>query len=252
MPWTADFQVSGAGELPRTVRLLDTSGGADPSSACRESLRKVIQAAIAAGGFETLRRTHSEDFKVLGAPYPVQMLRTAAPLFGVACRGAHLTVYVQEPDGGLKIWVRGGRQRVKTYPGMLDSTVAGGIRAEESPFECILHEADEEASLSEELVRSKVRACGVISYVSKTGRGLGADLGLMVPECLYLYEVEVGPEVVPKPRDGEVKEFYLWDVDTVKAAMLRGEFKTNCAVVLIDFFIRHGIITQENEELLWS
>ena len=53
--------------------------------------------------------------------------------------------------------------------------------------------------------------------------------------------------MVPRPRDGEVKEFYLWDVETVRGAMLRGEFKTNCALVLIDFFIRHGIVTDENE-----
>ncbi len=247
MPWTADFRVSPPGELPRSVRLLDTSGGADTPGACRESLRRMVEAAIATNQYDFLRNLHNEDFKIVGAPYPVQLLRTAAPLFGIACRGAHLTMYVRGAEGRIKIWVPRRSMSVKTFKGMLDSTVAGGVRAEESPFECIVHEADEEASLPEALVRERVRARGVITYVSRTGQGLGAELGLMVPECIYVYDLEVGEDVVPTPRDGEVKEFYLWDVETVRAAMRRGEFKPNCAVVLIDFFIREGIITDENE-----
>ncbi|KAH8901342.1 hypothetical protein GQ53DRAFT_835180 [Thozetella sp. PMI_491] len=246
MPWTPDFKISVPGELPRTVQLLDSSGGMDTSATCNDALARLIQAAIATKEFDMLNRPHSEDFKILGANPPVQMLRSAAPLFGIACRGAHMTVFVQSPEG-LKIWVPRRSMTVKTFPGMLDSSVAGGIRAEESPFECILHEADEEASLDEDLVRTRVKSCGVITSVSKTGQGRGANLGLMVPECIYLYDLEVGPDVVLKPRDGEVKEFYLWDVETIKIAMENGEFKTNCAVVLIHFFIRHGIITPENE-----
>jgi hypothetical protein len=37
-------------------------------------------------------------------------------------------------------------------------------------------------------------------------------------------------------------------VDEVKEALSRAEFKTNSAVVMIDFFIRHGIITADNEK----
>lgn len=37
-------------------------------------------------------------------------------------------------------------------------------------------------------------------------------------------------------------------IDEVKAALATSEFKTNSALVMIDFFIRHGIITAENEE----
>ena len=29
--------------------------------------------------------------------------------------------------------------------------------------------------------------------------------------------------------------------------MCRGEFKPNCALLMLDFFIRHGILTPENE-----
>jgi hypothetical protein len=30
--------------------------------------------------------------------------------------------------------------------------------------------------------------------------------------------------------------------------MVAGKFKPNCAIVLLDFFVRHGILTAENEK----
>lgn len=30
--------------------------------------------------------------------------------------------------------------------------------------------------------------------------------------------------------------------------MAKGEFKPNCALLMLDFFIRHGILTAENEK----
>lgn len=59
--------------------------------------------------------------------------------------------------------------------------------------------------------------------------------------------MEVGIDVVPKPSDDEVEVFYLMTISQVKAALQRGAFKPNCAVILLDFFVRHGILTAENE-----
>jgi len=39
----------------------------------------------------------------------------------------------------------------------------------------------------------------------------------------------------------------LMDMEQVKAELAKGSFKPNCSLVLLDFFIRHGIITPENE-----
>lgn len=249
MPWTSDFKISAPGQRPRTVQLLDPSDGADPSKACNEALRKVIQAAIEARVFQALRRIHSEDFKVMGANFPVQMQRSAAPLFGIANRGAHMTMYVRSPEGGgLRIWVPRRSESVKTHPGMLDNSAAGGCKAEETPFESMLHEADEEASLSPEVTQSRIKPVGVITYICQSGEGSGGELGLVCPDVIYVYDLEVGEDVIPEPRDGEAQQFYLWDVETVKNALVRGEFKPNCALVMIDFFTRHGIITDDNEK----
>jgi hypothetical protein len=52
---------------------------------------------------------------------------------------------------------------------------------------------------------------------------------------------------VPRPKDGEVSEFMLCDVDEVKKQLAAGEYKDNCALCVIDLFIRWEIITEETE-----
>ncbi len=62
-----------------------------------------------------------------------------------------------------------------------------------------------------------------------------------------MYDLKLDPSVIPKPCDNEVEEFNLLSVSEVKEALARGEFKPNCSIIMIDFFIRHGILTAENE-----
>lgn len=268
MPWTADFAISAPGAPIRTVHLLDASRGASSSAAaCNASLAALVRLAQDKGAFaKTLgRKAEGEDFRIMGAAAAdygglVQLRRSAASLFGVANRGAHMTVYTRDLDtGAYRFWVPRRSAHLATYPGMLDNTVAGGVRAEETPRECILHEADEEASLPGDFVRRHARAVGAVTYITQTGSGGGADAqsrvggfdaGLCVPDVLYCYDLEVPADqadVVPLPRDDEVERFYLWSLDETRAALARGEFKPNTALVLIDFFVRHGILTEENE-----
>ena len=49
--------------------------------------------------------------------------------------------------------------------------------------------------------------------------------------------------------DGEVERMLkAWkSVEEVKQALRDGDFKPNCALVLLDFFVRHGILTAEDE-----
>ncbi|QIW96760.1 hypothetical protein AMS68_002278 [Peltaster fructicola] len=57
-------------------------------------------------------------------------------------------------------------------------------------------------------------------------------------------------DVVPKPSDDEVAGFELKTIQEVKAALRDGGFKPNCALVLLDFFVRHGILTAHDEGYL--
>ena len=245
MPWTPDFEID---HDSRKVQLLNPSHESDLSAFCNAAFQRVINSALALGTFLILDGQHSELFPILGANYPVRLERFAFSLFGLVTRGAFLTAYTRSASGDLRVWVSRRSPHIFMFPGMLDSTVAGGVRLAESPFECIVHEADEEASLPEELIRKGVQSCGMLSYIGMSDQRCKGEQGLMMPDLIYVFDIELNEGVVPKPRDDEVQDFDLWEVERVKRALFRSEFKPGCALVLIDFFLRHGIITDENEK----
>lgn len=216
-------------------------------------IRRTLDEARKREIFKVLKGWRNELYLITGNrsqhEQTVTMERAGSALFGINSYGVHMTVYVQT-EQGMKIWVPRRAKTKSTYGGMLDNTVAGGISNGEQPFECIVREAAEEASLPEDLVRANAKACGTVSYVHiRDFRAQpGAETGLFQPECQHVYDMEVSPEIIPKPCDNEVEDFYLWTVEEVQKALVAGKFKPNCAAVLMDFFIRHGILTAENEK----
>ncbi|KAH8815447.1 NUDIX domain-containing protein [Xylogone sp. PMI_703] len=235
MPWSSDFIID---HDARTVQLV---GGEDTAKACNTGFQNTINAAIDTDAFPVFHGEHSEMYKIMGANCAVSLERFAAPLFGIATRGAHMTAYVRT-SSGIKIWVARRSAHLFTWPNKYDTTVAGGVKAINSPFDCIVAEANEEASLPKDFVRKNTKATGVITYMTESAR-----TGLIHPDVLYVYDIELPEIMEPDPQDDEVSEFTLMSVEEVKQAMFHDKFKPNCTLVMIDFFIRHGIITDENE-----
>jgi 8-oxo-dGTP pyrophosphatase MutT (NUDIX family) len=244
MPWTSDFVINHAA---RTVQLSPSQNDGGLAVSCTKAFSKLIQRTIDEDTFRVIHGTHSEPYPIVGSDYPVSIERYASTLFGIVSRGAHLTVYTKTTSG-MKIWVPRRSPHLFTYPNCLDTTVAGGVAFGEGPFECIVREAEEEASLPEDLIRKQVVHCGCISYVGLNDRGGEGETGLIAPDIMYVYDLEIPQDMVCKQNDEEVKEFYLMTIDEVKQGLARAEFKTNSAIVMVDFFIRHGIITAENEK----
>jgi 8-oxo-dGTP pyrophosphatase MutT (NUDIX family) len=125
---------------------------------------------------------------------------------------------------------------------MLDQTVAGGLTAGLTPFETLVKECGEEASLEPAFVEKYARAAGLISYVRRN------DAGFIQPEVQYCYDLKFpldGPR--PRPNDDEVESFTLMTEREALDAVLAGQFKPNCALVLLHFLIRHGRITAESD-----
>lgn len=196
-----------------------------------------------------------------GEPWPIHgrngellfsMERAAVGLFGAVRYGVHLSAYVEDATAphGIRVWVPRRAANKSTFPGMLDNTVAGGLMTGEDPFECVVREADEEASLPEAVVRAGAVPVGTITYIYITDGPNNGEAGFVYPEVEWAYDLRLPADVVPQPKDGEVDEFYLCDVDTIKRDLAAGEYKTNCALVMLDFFIRRGILTEENEPQL--
>ncbi|KAK5998140.1 hypothetical protein PT974_00512 [Cladobotryum mycophilum] len=177
------------------------------------------------------------------------MERAAMGLLGTMRYGVHMVAYIEDQAApyGIKVWVPKRAADKSTFPGMLDNTVAGGLMTGEDPFECIIREADEEASLPDPVVRSNAICTGTVTYIYVTeAKHVGED-GFIYPECQWVYDLKLPVDIIPHPKDGEVEEFMLCDVGEVKRDLSLGKFKPNCALVMIDFFIRHGILTKENE-----
>jgi 8-oxo-dGTP pyrophosphatase MutT (NUDIX family) len=230
----------------RTLTLTAGSTAAERSKAVETTLLAMRET----GHFKVLNKWRDELYAVYGRNKELlfNVERSASPLLGVVTYGVHLTAYTRaKGTGEIKIWTPRRARTKQTYGGMLDNAVAGGIASGESPFESLVRECGEEASLPEDLVRKNVRAAGTVTYYYIRDERAGGETGLMQPECQYIYDLELPEDVVPRPGDDEVEEFYLWSVEEVVGAMERGEFKPNCALVVLDFLVRHGFLTSESE-----
>jgi isopentenyldiphosphate isomerase len=238
MPWTSDFKIDHGS---RVVQLNDASDGKNTSEICNAAFQKTIDAAITQDVFEIIHGMHSEPYKVLGARFPLQLERFSAPLFGIATRGAHMTAYTFV-EGDMKIWIPRRSAHLFTYPNKLDTTVAGGVKAQHTPFTCIVEEANEEASLPQDYVSKHAKSVGVLTYMTLSKRS-----GLIHPDVLYVFDIELPADLILTPQDDEVSEFKLMNISEIKEAMVNREFKSNCNLVMMDFFIRHGILTPDEE-----
>ena len=245
MPWDTNYW-----HIDQKSRTVSIAPDGHPQVDYNKIIEDTLIVAKRRDLFQVLRGWRHELYPIYGyhrdQDQVISMERSASPLFGINTYGVHMTVYVHTEDG-LMIWVPRRAANKQTYGGMLDNTVAGGLATGEKPFEALIREAAEEASFPEQLVRYHAKRCGTVSYFYIRDERAGGETGLMQPECQYVYDMEVKQDIVPRPNDDEVETFYLWTVEEVKGALSRGEFKPNCALVLLDFFVRHGILTAENE-----
>lgn len=213
-----------------------------------------IRRMAEAGHREILTGWRNERFPVCGPDggLVLEVERSASAMFGIVTSGVQMLCYVEDAQGRVRLWIAKRSPRKQTYPGMLDCTAAGALGMHESPRSAMILEATEEASISRETIEDGMKSVGSISYFHMKGRSPaggdgGAMAALLLPEIEYLYELKLDQGTIPQPKDLEVESFQLWDVDRVLEALRSGLFKPNSAVVVIDFFIRHGIVTQETE-----
>jgi 8-oxo-dGTP pyrophosphatase MutT (NUDIX family) len=160
--------------------------------------------------------------------------RGAIPSFGIEACGVHVNGLVRRSDGA-HLWIARRASDRLLDPGKLDHIVAGGIPAGLDPARTLIKEAAEEAAVPAELA-GKAVPVGVISYVMERAEGLRRDR-------LYCYDLVLPEDFVPEATDGEVEAFELWPLTRV-AEVVRDtdDFKFNVNLVLIDLFIRKGLI----------
>ena len=221
-----------AGGVALAGRLRSPGGRADALAIAARSL--------AERGFFRLR---GEAFDVRATPEgPVlaRLDRGALPAFGILSRGVHVNGRVTRPDG-LHLWVGWRAKNKAVAPGKLDNLVAGGIPAGLTAEETLVKEASEEASLPPGLAL-RARRVGRVSYVMATGEGLRRDV-------LHCHDLDLPEDFTPHPQDDEVERFELWPARRVLEAVRDTDsVKFNVNLVLIDLFLREGLIDPGSEE----
>lgn len=163
--------------------------------------------------------------------------RAAYPLLGVAGYGVHVNGFVRDGDS-VRLWVGRRAKSKQTWPGMLDHLVAGHLSHGLTPSETVIKEAGEEAGIAPNMANG-ARPAGAVSY-----RGVDED-GRLKNDCLFCFDLELPATFDPVPVDGEVEEFYLWDLDTVVEKVIACEFKPNVVLVVVDFLLRHGHLSPD-------
>jgi 8-oxo-dGTP pyrophosphatase MutT (NUDIX family) len=204
-----------------------------------DTLARVCEGLVAAGLIPRLRGERYDIRAEPGGPSLATLDRAAVPAFGVRAEGVHVNGLVRRADG-LHVWVAVRARDKSIAPGKLDNIVAGGIPAGLSPEETLVKEAAEEAGIPPQLAAT-ARPAGRIGYVMawhepRQARGMRRD-------TLHVFDLDVPEGFVPRPGDGEVERFELWPVGRVLAAVRDTEaFKFNVNLVLIDLFLREGLI----------
>lgn len=185
-----------------------------------------------------------------GEIYPVTATHMDAPgflidravcsYFGIRTFGQHLNGYVGRGED-MKMWI-GKRASDRGYePGKLDQLVAGGFPYGISAMDNLRKECMEEAGI-EQQIADRAIATGANTCCYENAKGVK-------PETIYLYDLELSEEFVPENTDGEVEAFMLMPIREV-AERVRDtqDFKLNCNLVVIDFLIRHGFLTSDDED----
>jgi 8-oxo-dGTP pyrophosphatase MutT (NUDIX family) len=163
--------------------------------------------------------------------------RGALPVFGITAVGVHVNGLVRRPDG-VWLWVAYRAAGKQLDPGKLDHIVAGGVSAGMTPRQTLVKEAGEEAGIPATLAERAVPVA-VIGYAMERAEGLRRDV-------LHCYDLDLPADFVPHPLDGEVERFELWPAGRVLAEMRRGDrFKFNVNLVLIDLFLRLGMVPDD-------
>jgi hypothetical protein len=190
-------------------------------------------------------KSRNETFDVAprwGAPVGFRLDRGAVPFFGTRAYGVHLNGYRRD-GSALDLWVGRRAPEKSVAPDKLDNLVAGGVGNGLGLEETLLKEGEEEASLPRSLTGRAVPA-GAVSYRMENELGIRDDV-------LFVFDLEMPTDFVPKNQDGEIVHFELIPasavLDRVRAS---ADFKFNVNLVILDFALRHGLLRPDDPEYL--
>ncbi|XP_056130043.1 thiamin pyrophosphokinase 2 [Lampris incognitus] len=207
-----------------------------------EAVDNVLQTLRKGRSLACLKGWRDEKYEVMAkfCDTPLMsMERAATSLFGVKRYGVHINGYSWSENGELRMWLARRSATKQTYPGLLDNLAAGGLAAGIGIKPTLIKECEEEACIPADIAKM-ARPVSTVSYTYEDEEGV-------FPECQFVFDLELPTEFKPRIGDGEVQDFYLLPIHEVKQLLVCDEFKPNCAMVVLDFLIRHSFIEPDTE-----
>jgi 8-oxo-dGTP pyrophosphatase MutT (NUDIX family) len=131
------------------------------------------------------------------------------------------------PDG--RHWVQQRALTKPNDPGLWDTLMGGMVPASDTLEQALKRETWEEAGLRLDQLEGLAWG-GRLTTRRPAGDGGGAGY---VVEHIDWYRCVVPPGVVPANQDGEVEEFRLMDAHEVARRLVRDEFTTEAALILV-------------------
>ncbi|XP_035228952.1 nudix hydrolase 24, chloroplastic-like isoform X2 [Stegodyphus dumicola] len=192
--------------------------------------------------FSTLAGWRDECYDVsskFGDVPVMKMERSATCLFGIKRCGVHVNGYVKNIDGSKCLWIQKRAYTKPTWPGKLDNMVSGGFAVGMTILECVRKEAQEEASLPDDLLNAMIPV-GTVSFMFEDDRGI-------FPETLFVFDIELPVDFVPINSDNEVESFHLYSIEELKKVIVTDDFKLTSSLVTLDFLVRHGYLNCDEE-----
>ncbi|XP_038577558.1 thiamin pyrophosphokinase 2 isoform X3 [Micropterus salmoides] len=215
--------------------------GLDTYGRRSEAVDAVLQ-TLRQEDFLTCLRGWRDEYSVMqkfSDPPVMWMERAATSLFGVKRYGVHLNGYTVGEGGEVSMWLARRSNTKQTYPGLLDNVAAGGLAAGVGIKHTLIKECQEEACIPA-AIAERAHPVTTVSYTYEDEEGVFA-------ESQFVFDLELPLDFKPKVGDGEVHDFYLLPIEEVKDLIATEDFKPNCAMVVLDFLIRHSFIEPDTE-----
>jgi 8-oxo-dGTP pyrophosphatase MutT (NUDIX family) len=222
----------------REVRLVPTLVGVD---ACTAALDRVVGQLASEGALTAWRDERYAVAGAFGATPLFHLERAAARYFGIPTYAVHVNG-TTTVGGREAMWIARRSPDKAIDPGLLDNMIGGGIAAGSSVRETLVKEAWEEAGL-DAATATLARAAGSVRI-----RRLQPD-GVQ-RETLFVHDLHLPRDVVPRNQDGEVVEFRLASPE--EAAWIAGTAEgseaatADAALVMAEWLVRQGYISRRS------
>jgi 8-oxo-dGTP pyrophosphatase MutT (NUDIX family) len=229
----------------REVRLVPRLAGVEARTA---ALAEVARALAREGALTAWRDERYAVAASFDAPPLLLLERAAARYFGIATYAVHVNGLTNRPDGSDAMWIARRSPHKAIDPGLLDNMIGGGIAAGSSVRETLVKEAWEEAGLAASIALL-ARPAGTVHIHRVQPDGVQC-------ETLFVHDLRLPAEVMPRNQDGEVVEFRLASPEEV--AWIAGTAEgpeaatADAAAVMARWLVRRSYVARRSFEELFA